>query len=112
MGKYNKVKKVVPYNQRERSAKILNLVFQISDLKMDFVLTPEIKKKFNDFIDTGASYSDCIDLPKLSRQMIINLINDKNQQTFINFKYVGLDDDGKCCDANCTRTDCDGHRDS
>lgn len=99
MKKRTKVKKVVPYNERERNAKILNLTLQISNMGMSSVLTPEIKKRMNDFVVNGNTYIDCIELPKLSRQMVIQLINDKHQQTFINFKYVSQEE--PCCGGGC-----------
>ena len=99
MKKRTKVKKVVPYNERERNAKVLNLVLQVSELGMSTTLTPEIRKKMDAFVNKGENYTDCIDLPKFSRQMIIQLINDKHQQTFINFKYI--DSEQECCDNNC-----------
>ena len=104
MKKRTKVKNPIPYNERERNAKILNLVMQVSEVGMSHTLTPEIKKKMNDFVSKGEPYIDCIDLPRLSRQMIIQLINDKRQQTFINFKYVELE--RKCCEDNCCEDDC------
>ena len=88
-----KIKKVVPYNKRERNAKILNFTLQIAELNLSFLLTPEIKQKFNDFATNGTTYIDTIDIPKLSRQMEISLINDKNQKTFINFKYITQKDE-------------------
>ena len=102
MGK-PKVKKVIPYTERERNMKVMNFVLQISDLKMERVITPEIKDGFNDFIKLGKDYIDCIDLPKHSRKMIINLVNDKNKQTFINFKFhdFTIDDNEKCDNEKC-----------
>lgn len=104
MKKRTKVKKVVPYNERERNAKVLNLVLQVSELGMSYALTPEIRKKMDAFVSKGENYSDCIDLPRVSRQMIIQLINDKHQQTFINFKYI--DPEQECCKDDCCKNDC------
>jgi hypothetical protein len=87
-----KVKKVVPYNERERNEKVVNFILEISSLKMDHILTQEIRKKFDDFTKYGTEYVDCIDLPQYSRQMIISLKNDKHQKPFINLKYVSPDD--------------------
>lgn len=94
MGK--KIKKVIAYTEKERNVKVMNLVLQISDIKMDYVMTPEVKKRFNEFITLGRDYVDCIDLPKHSRQMVINLVNDKNQKTFINFKFHNFTIDNVC----------------
>jgi uncharacterized protein (DUF736 family) len=107
MGKKPKVKKVVPYNERERNMKILNFTLEISEMKMEFVLTPEVRKGFDEFVTLGKDYIACIDLPKFSRQLIINLINDKHQKTFINFKYIDPDEINKIChDVNCNDENC------
>ncbi len=112
MVKKPKVKKVVPYNKQERLVKVLNLISEISELKMSFVLTPEIRKRFDEYAETGREYNDTIDIPKISRQMIISLINDKHQKTFVNFKYVDLnghdvrDVTEKCNDEKCNDEKC------
>jgi len=104
MKKRTKVKNPIPYNERERNAKILNLVLQVSAIDMSHTLTPEIKQKMDNFVSKGETYIDCIDLPRLSRQMVIQLINDKRQPTFINFKYVDMEE--KCCEENCQEENC------
>jgi hypothetical protein len=96
-----KVRKPIPYNERERNTKVLNLVMQVSEHGLLHELTPEIRKKMDNFVKTGETYIECVELPKLSRQMIIQLINDKHQQTFINFKYVCHEED--CEDKNCCK---------
>ncbi len=107
MVKKPKVKKVVPYSKQERLVKVLNLISEISELKMSFVLTPEIRRRFDEYAETGKEYNDTIDIPKISRQMIICLVNDKHQKTFVNFKYVDLNgNDEKCNDENCKDEKC------
>jgi hypothetical protein len=106
MVKKIKVKKVVPYNERERNAKILNLIMQINEMQMGFVLTTEIKKNMDEFVKNGTTYIDVVDLPRFGRQMVINLINDKHQQTFINFKYIDSDENKKCDERYCNEGKC------
>lgn len=89
--KREKVRKVVPYSEGERNAKVLYFTLQMSEIGVGFMLTPELKNKFNDFVVNGTTYIDNIDVPKMSRVMEISLINDKHQKTFINFKYIDPD---------------------
>jgi hypothetical protein len=92
-----KTRKVVPYNERERNSKILNLVLQINEMKMGHVLTNDIRKRMDEFVKNGTTYIDTIDLPSYGRELVINLVNDKHQATFINFKYVEEKCKEKCC---------------
>lgn len=100
MKKRLKVKKPLPYNERERNMKVLNLVMQVSEHGLLHELSPEIRKNMDNFVKTGDPYDAVIELPKLSRHMIIHLVNDKHQQTFINFKYVTHDEN---CEDNCCK---------
>jgi hypothetical protein len=105
MGKNKvKVRKVVPYNERERNAKILNLVLEIEEIKMGHVLTSEIKGHMNEFIKNGTTYIETIDLPRYGRELIICLINDKHQQTYINFRYIT--ENKTCEDKECEEKCC------
>lgn len=107
MSKRNKIKKVVPYNERERNAKVINLLMELSELGMRHIITPEINQHMNDFVKLGKNYVDCIDLPRLARQMIISLINDKHQKTFIHFKYTDPEPkEDKCCETKDCETKC------
>lgn len=90
--KREKVRKVVPYSESERNAKVLYFTLQMNELGIGFMLTPELKNKFNDFVINGTTYVDTIDIPKMTRAMEISLINDKHQKTFINLKYIDPDE--------------------
>lgn len=95
MGKKNKDKSKVskepcPYTESERNKKILCLTLQMTGIHMDHVLTPEIKQNMNNFIKTGEPYNVIVKLPEYSREMEINLVNDRNQSSHIKFKFIKI----------------------
>jgi len=90
MGKKKKVKKVkkpIPYTRQQRNAKITKILMQLMSMKLSHLISTDIRKKIDHWINTGETYQEEIFLPVYSRTMDINLINDKRVNTYIKFKF-------------------------
>ena len=86
--KKNKKEKTIQlYTESERNNKITKILMQMATLNLDHVITTEIRSHIMEYIKKGKEYCEIIDLPQYSREMVINLFNDKNKQTFINLKF-------------------------
>lgn len=92
-----KQKKVVPYTRQERNKKMTAIMFQLISIKLDGYLSDAAKAGIKQFIETGEEYKEVIDMPEFSREMHINLVNDKHKQTYIQlaFKKLIIDDNEK-----------------
>lgn len=85
-----------PYTKEERERKINLIRIQLLEIDLYRVLGQEHLEKIQEFVTKGTDYYEVIDLPMYSREMIINLINDKRKQTYINlkFKRIRVDEEG------------------
>jgi len=92
-----KEKKVVLYNKKEREKKVFSIKMQLIQIDMYQILNDEIKQKIDEYIETGNEYIAEYDLPQYSRKMIINLVNDKNRESYIKlvFKKYTIEDNEK-----------------
>ena len=67
-------------------------MLQLININFYHIISDEVKCKINNFIKNGETYIDEIEFPEYSRIMHINLINNKNEKTFIklSFKKIRL----------------------
>jgi len=79
--------KIRPYTKQERERKIFAIRFQLIELNMNHILTDDIKKNIDRFITEGTEYYKEVFLPEYSRLLKINLVNDKNQETYIKLEF-------------------------
>lgn len=83
-----KEKLPMPYTESERNKKVMSIMMQITDVKMEHVITPEIKKNLNEFVKNGTEYSDTIPIPEYGRELVIYFVNNKRIESYINFRFI------------------------
>ncbi len=90
--------KSIPYTKEEREKKWNKIFMQLMHMEIDHVLTSDVKKNINDFVESGKEYHEEIELPEYSRIMIINFVNDKkkDKENCINlrFKKIRIENEG------------------
>ncbi len=83
-----KVKLPIPYTESERNKKVMSIMMQINDVKMEHVITPEIRQNLNEFVKNGTEYSDTIPIPEYGRELVIYFVNNKRIESYINFRFI------------------------
>ena len=83
-----------PYTESERNKKLMLIRMQLMDIDMHHLITPEVNDAINDFIKTGREFHKTVDIPEYSRELEVNLINDKRKQTYITLKFKKIVVDG------------------
>lgn len=88
MGKKNRTKKKIQlYTAQERKDKISTILMQIATMELSNIITKDVKKLLQNWIDTGETTEKDIPLAQYGRTMLIRLYNDKKANTFINLKH-------------------------